>query len=214
MIWLNTAMNRTTLNLSRHRTLRFRQKFEMAEFFGFETRNKYEIASENDGAIGFAAEQQKGVGGFLLRQFLGHWRTFTLHFFNANRELALVANHPFRIWFQRLEIETPDHRALGAIQQRFSVLSKRFDVEDAAGNVLFHVDSPLWSPWTYRFATPTREVAVVRKRWSGIFSEGFSDRDNFSIDYTEGSLGEDHRLLVLAAALFIDLKYFERKARN
>jgi len=33
--------------------------------FGFETRNKYEILSPEGASVGFAAEQEKGFGGFL-----------------------------------------------------------------------------------------------------------------------------------------------------
>ncbi len=203
-----------SLNLVNYATLVFKQRFEVAEFLGYETRNKYDIETDSGTAVGFAAEQQKGVGGFLMRQFFGHWRSFSLHFYTANRLLALVANHPFRFFFQRLEVTFPDGRPLGAIQQRFSLLSKRFDVENFGKQVHFEVDSPLWSPWTFTFTKGGREVATVRKRWSGLFSEAMSDRDNFAIGFSDPSLSEIDRSLVLVAALFIDLQYFERKAGN
>jgi uncharacterized protein YxjI len=202
-----------SLNLCAHANLGLRQRFEVGELFGFETRNKYEIIDAQGTPIGFCAEQSKGLGGFLLRQFLGHWRTFTLHFFDAQRQPVMTATHPFRFWFQRLEIDSAGGQHLGAIQQRFSILSKTFHVENAVGSVLFEVNSPLWSPWTYAFYRNGKHVASVRKRWSGLFSEGFTDKDRFSIEFMDPALPQEQRQLLLAAGVFIDLKYFERKAR-
>ena len=48
-------------------------------------------------------------------------------------------------------------------------------------------------------------MATLRDRPYGNF--------NFLVDLGEGGLGENERRLVLAAALFIDLQYFEKKAR-
>jgi uncharacterized protein YxjI len=202
------------LNLRSHSTLIFKQRWELAEFLGFETRNKYEILAESGQSVGFAAEQRDGGLGFLLRQVLGHWRTFTLHFFRPDRTTAFVATHPFRFLFQRLEIATAGGKPLGALQQRFAILSKRFDVLDAAGNVVLETNSPLWSPWTFKFLQGDRERAVVRKKWSGLFSEASSDRDNFQILFSDPAMREEERCMILASALFIDLIYFERKAKR
>ena len=143
-----TATGTMVVSLRNHQRLIVRQRRELAELFGFETRNKYEIASESGGALAFAAEQQKGIAGFLFRQFLGHWRTFQIKFFSPDRQVFLTAHHPFRWFFQRLEVFDGGGRLLGAIQRRFSILTKRFDVEDASGQrhhagrvaVLAHLD--------------------------------------------------------------------------
>ena len=44
----------------------------------------------------------------------------------------MTARHPFRLFFQRLEVFDEAGVFVGAIQQRFSILTKRFDVQDAA----------------------------------------------------------------------------------
>ena len=200
--------------LRNHRRLIVRQRRELAELFGFETRNKYEIASESGGVVAFAAEQQKGIAGVLFRQFLGHWRTFDILFFAPDRQAFLTAHHPFRWFFSRLEILDAGGRLLGAIQRRFSILTKRFDVEDANGRVIMQVASPFWRIWTFPFMSPGsgREVARVTKKWAGLLSEVFTDKDNFAVEFLDAELGESERALVLAAALYIDLQYFERKA--
>jgi uncharacterized protein YxjI len=186
------------------------QRFELAEMLSFETRNKYAIQSEGGQTIGFAAEQQKSVAGFLLRQVLGHWRTFEILFFDEQRQPVLRAIHPFRILFQRLEVKDAAGRRLGAVQQRFSLLSKRFDVEASNGRVILEVRSPLWRIWTFVFMRGSQEAARIEKKWTGLLAESFTDKDSFRIQFT-GRTSLEERQLLLAAAIFIDLQYFENK---
>lgn len=190
-----------------------RQKRELAELFGIETRNRYVIYDASGQELYYAAEQQKGFLGMLFRQFLGHWRRFDIHIFTPDRKPTLIAKHPFRWFFQRLEISTPDGRALGALQQRFAFFTKKFDIEDSIGHTVLRVRSPLWKPWTFPIQRlDGQEVALVRKQWSGLLKEAFTDADNFRVELSK-QLKPQERLLILAAAFFIDLQYFENKAR-
>jgi hypothetical protein len=188
------------------------QKRELAELFGFETRNKYSI--EAGGApFAFAAEQGKGGLAFLARMFFGHWRQFEIHFFDNARQLVMRAVHPFRWFFQRLEVFAADGRPLGAIQQRWAFFSKRFEVTDASGRIVLTVNSPLWRPWTFAFERDGQELARVEKKWSGMLREAFTDADRFRVLFQSHQLGLDERSLVLASGIFIDLQYFEKKAQ-
>lgn len=200
--------------LKGHSKILVHQKFEIAELVGFETRNKYEILDENLRVIGFAAEQGKGALQLLMRHFLGHWRSFEIFFFNENRQLMLKAKHPFRWYFDRLEIEDASGRALGVIEKRFSIFHKRFDMISPEGNVLFEVKSPLWKIWTFIFRRQGQEKATVSKRWTGFLAEAFTDKDRFLVNYQDPSLSEQERHLLLAAAVYIDLIYFEKKASD
>jgi len=200
------------MNLSSVPQVFLRQRRELAELFGWESRNKYEILGPAQELLGYAAEKRRGLIDLLFRQHFGHWRSFTIQLLNADRTPAYTARHPFRFFFQRLEITNADGGAIGAVQQRFAVFSKRFDVLDATGRLLLEVSSPIWRLWTFPFVSTGRERAVVSKRWSGIFSEMFTDRDTFAVNFTDLALSENERRLVVAAALFIDLMYFEKKA--
>jgi len=191
--------------------LTVQQQFEIGEFFGFETRNKYAIRAELS-ALGWAAEQGQDALSFISRQFLGHWRSFDIVIFDELRQPMLRAFHPFRFFFQRLEVSLSDGTFLGALQQRFSLLSKRFDVLGPDGRVLMTVNSPFWRLWTFPFLRGAEQVGAVLKRWSGFFSEAFTDRDTFTVQLGP-SLSDAERALLLAASIFIDLQYFERKAR-
>ncbi len=193
------------------KSLSIQQRRELSELLGFETRNKYEIQIDGNVA-GFAAEQQKGVLGFLMRQMLGHWRTFDILIFSSNKSVVARAHHPFRFFFQRLEVFSPEGACLGALQQRFSFLQKKFDLENPQGRVELEVRSPIWKPWTFPFKARGQERAVVRKQWGGLLREGFTDADRFELEFIDEALSYEERLVLVASALFIDLQYFERKS--
>ena len=190
-----------------------RQRKELAELFGYETRNKYELRDEHGATLGFCAEQQKGLFGFFLRQMLGHWRRFDVQFFDAQRQPLWRATHPFRWLFQRFEVEDAAGRRIGALQQRFAFFSRLFDIEDAGGRVVLRMESSFFQFWTFPVFRDGREAARIEKKWSGLLTEVFTDADNFRVGFG-AELSEDERALVLAGAVFVDLQYFERKAGN
>jgi uncharacterized protein YxjI len=188
-----------------------RQKRELAELFGFETRNKYAISTPDRREVLYAAEQRSGLLGMLAMYLLGHWRTFDIAFFSTERHEVFRAHHPFRFFFQRLEVSAGG-RFIGAIQQRWAFFTKRFDVLDANGNVLFEMKSGLFKLWTFPFFRGGQQIGVIEKKWSGILTELLTDKDNFRVAFQDAGLSTDQRMLMLAAAVFVDLQYFERKA--
>lgn len=147
----------------------------------------------------------------LALHFLGHWRRFDIAFFDGARQEAFRAHHPFRFFFQRLEVSSGG-RLVGALQQRFAFFTKRFDVLDANGNVVFEMKSGLFKLWTFPFFRGGQQVAVIEKKWGGSLTELFTDKDSFRVVF-DPSLTAEQRMLVLAAAVFVDLQYFERKAQ-
>ncbi len=199
------------MNLDGLGEVRLVQRRELAELLGVETRNKYEVRDVNGAPIGFAAEQGKGFLQVLARMFMGHWRTFEIHFFDLGRQLVLRAHHPFRFFFQRLEVFDAQGRPLGALQQRFAFFSRRFDVEDARGQVVMEMRSPFFRVWTYPFFRGTLEQGRIEKKWGGLLREAFTDADTFRVAFGP-TLSSPERWLMLAAAVFVDLQYFEKKA--
>lgn len=192
--------------------VKVRQRRELIELLGIETRNKYEISTESGAIVGYAAEQQKGLLGVVLRQFLGHWRSFDLHIFDSNRHSLFVARHPFRIFFQRLELYSHEGRLIGAVQRRWALFHKHFDIEDERGQPLMQVRSPWFRIWTFKFERRGRLAARLEKKWGGFLKEVFTDTDTFRIEWTDTTLSYPERALIVTAGIYIDLLYFERKA--
>lgn len=192
------------------------QKRNLWELAGFDTRNQYAILHPNGEEVLFAAEQG-GLGAAFLRQFAGHWRTFTFRFFNPMREELMTAHHPFRFFTDRLEVSVRG-QDVGVIQSRRNWLGPRwkvvwtlFDILDSTGKVLFELKGSLGSPWTFPIYRNGRQVAVVEKQWSDFLSEVFTNNTHFKITFRAPSLNEAERSLILASVLLIDLTRFERK---
>lgn len=193
------------------KTVMLKQKFEIAELIGFESRNKYVLETEQGAPFGFAAEDQRDLVGFILRQVMGHWRHFSIQIFDQERRLVLRAVHPFRFFFSRLEVYDPQNRLLGSVQSRWSFFRKRFDFEDAQGRTFAQTSSPFWRPWTFVMTSPQGELGRIEKKWGGLLKEAITDGDQFRVSFSP-TLSLEHRQLLIAAGLFVDLKYFENKS--
>lgn len=205
-------MGNSLIPLTQTRAIAIRQRVELAELIGFETRNKYEILDESGRPIGYAAEQTRGLFGFIFRQIFGHWRRFNILIFNLDRQPLYRAKNQFRIWFTRVEVYNSSEQFLGAIQKRFSIFSKKFDIEDEQGQILMTVQSPFWRIWTFPVRANGVEKAVIRKKWSGALTEVLLDKDNFRVEFNDSALTQTERALLLCSALFVDLEYFETKS--
>jgi uncharacterized protein YxjI len=194
--------------------LHIKQKVENWEILGFETRNRYAIYDQSQVPIAYAAEQGKGFWSTLSRLALKHWRTFDLSIFNQNKELVYTAHHPFRWFLQRLDLKSPSGQNIGAIQQKFSLLSKKFDILDENEQVIFRISSGLFSIWKFEIETPVAKViAKIDKNWSGFLSEVFTDADHFTLSFLD-HCSANQRKLLLATVLFVDLAYFENQHKN
>jgi len=191
-----------------------RQKFEIAEIFGFETRNRYQIQTEDGQQLGYCAEPKVGFGDAIMRQFFGHWRVFNIVGTNMDNRQVFRAHHPFRWFFQRLDVFGAGDRPVGSLQQRFAWLNKKFDFLDTRGRVIMTMTSPFWKIWTFPIQKNGRDVSIIEKKWSGLSKEIFTDADNFRVHFIDGKLTADERLLLLAGAVFTDLLYFETKASS
>ncbi len=188
------------------------QRKELIELFGFETRNKYEIQDSNGNLVFYCAEMQKGFLGFLFRQMLGHWRSFELNFFDSQKKTIWRAIHPFRFFFQRLDVYS-NSGAVGSVEWHWALFRKKYSLIDLKAGRVLKINSGFLSFWTFPITIGGQEVASIKKKWSGLLKETFTDTDNFLIEFSP-SLGESERQLILSAAVLIDLNHFEQKARN
>jgi uncharacterized protein YxjI len=197
--------------LSTSKTILLKQQFEVGALFGFEMRNRYTIQTEEDQIIGYCAEANLGLRDVLLRQFLGHWRTFDIIGSDSQMQKVFRAHHPFRWFFNRLEIYGAGDRRVGSLQQRFAWLNKKFDFLDNQNHIVMSMSSPIWRFWKFPVLRGTKSVSLIEKKWSGFGKELFTDADNFKITYIDPSLTSGQKLLLLCGAVFIDIIYFERQ---
>ncbi|HLU39576.1 MAG TPA: phospholipid scramblase-related protein [Planctomycetota bacterium] len=175
---------------------------------GFETRNRYELKDEQGRLIGYAAEEGGGFGRVIGRQLLGSGRKATIHVLNETGKEVARGEKPFTWFFHRIDVFEGE-RKLGAIRRRFTMLRRRFTVETADGRELFEIDSPVLQFWTFHVLFRGREVGVIKKQWSGLLKEWFTDADVFGLEYEDLPELNAVRPLLVFATLLVDLVCFE-----
>jgi uncharacterized protein YxjI len=189
-----------------------RQRKELTEVFtSLETKNRYEIDLPG-GATIYAQEQGQGTMDFLVRNFLNTKRPFHIELSDERGQDVLHLHRPWRWLFSRLDVLDGNGAPLGAIEQRFAVLSKRFSVLDPSGVELAELHGPLLRPWTFRVLVGGQEVGQITKQWSGLLREAFTDADTFGVQFGPG-MSPQLRALALGATFLIDFLYFEHKSK-
>lgn len=192
--------------------LLIRQKREWGEILtGFETRNRFEICDEEGNVVGMAAEEKTGLGGVLLRNLFGRCRASRVHIYGPDEQEVGLGEKPFRFYFHRMEARDRG-RGIGAIQRRFSILHRKFTVEDAQGREVLEIVSPFIRIWTFKVRRDGEDVALIRKKWGGLLKEAFTDADVFGMEYLVDDLDPDTRKLLLVATFLIDFTCFEGNA--
>ena len=173
----------------------------------FETRNKYVVLDSSGNRLYFAAEE---AGSILLRWFLKGLRPFTLVVLTEHNEVVLRVIRPFRFYFHCAEIVDSQGELIGFIQKRFSLLRRKYSVTNSSGEEVCQLFGPLLHPWTFNIVNDGVEYGKITKKWSGLMKEGFTDADNFGVEFPNEW---DIRLkaLFLGAVFLIDFVHFENK---
>lgn len=185
-----------------------RQQKEWGEILvGFESRNRFELFDEDGATLGLAAEEAGGVGAMLGRQFLGHCRKATVHIYDRSGNEIGRGEKPFRWFFQRMELFDGDRR-IGAIERKWSWLHRRFALENAAGEEVMEIFSPMFRIWTFKLMFQGQEVGRISKKWGGLLREVFTDADTFGVE-CQPHVPVDVRKMLLVATFLIDFTCFE-----
>lgn len=186
-----------------------KQKREAIELLGFEGRNQYELFGADGQAVGTAVELKRGFIGALIRQFLRHWKPFDIEVVDPTTGPVMKIHHPFRFYFQRLEVRDAQGALIGVMEKQFSILSKKFFIHDELNANKIEMYAGLFRIWTYPLTRNGVEVASIQKKWGGALREVFTDADTFLLEFKDPALTLKDKQLLIAAALFIDLQYFE-----
>ena len=188
-----------------------RQKKEWTEILvDFETRNQYQILSEDQTEVGTISEISSGIGGFMKRNFFGSHRSLDVRVHDADGAPVLRLERPFFFLFSSLEVLAEGGARLGRVERRFGILYKKYDLLDEHGHCFARVASPLWRLWTFP-VEHEREggKAEVSKKWGGALREIFADADTFRVAIESGSWTGPERWVLFAAAISIDFDFFE-----
>lgn len=175
----------------------------------FEFRNAYEVFDEHGQAVLRAQEVGAGAGEFLSRMFLGTLRPLHVQIQDLSTGAVLLElRRPFRLLFQEMTVKDGQGQVLGHIQQHWSWFQRIYSIRAQTGETL-DVVGPFFRPWTFELRSGGTVVGAIKKRWSGLGTEIFTDADNFGVELDQVE-SPSMKALAFAATVLIDVVHFEK----
>lgn len=195
--------------VSGHNQIMVRQVKEWGEILiNFEGRNRFEILTTDGHKIGYASEQGDGIGAVLLRNWLGAMRKASIRVADEDGQEVGRIEKPFRWFFHRVDVFS-EGKKIGAVERRWSWLHRKYVVENASGQEILQIVSPLFRIWTFELKDGDQTLGTIRKKWGGALREVFSDADTFGIEFPSSGMGDEVRKVLLGATFLIDFVHFE-----
>ncbi|KAK2167762.1 hypothetical protein LSH36_24g04001 [Paralvinella palmiformis] len=197
------------------------QQVELLEaFVGFETNNKYEIKNSMGQRVYFAAEDTCCC----TRNCCGSERPFDIKICDNTGREVIHLESPLRCdtcWFpcclKKVEVQAPPGHTIGYVRQAWSVCKPKFKIMNAEDEQVLVIEGPCL---TCNFCGDVEfqvfandgetHVGQIRKQWSGIVKEMFTDADNFGVTFPI-DLDVKVKATLLGAIFLIDFMFFEKE---
>ncbi|XP_053977606.1 phospholipid scramblase 1-like [Hylaeus volcanicus] len=197
------------------------QKIELIEaLIGFETKNKYSVVNIRGEPVFYVVEESN----ICSRMCLGASRSCEFQVYDGTRREVLRMIRPFRCdscccpcCLQELEVFS-GNMFLGSVVQDWSLWQPTFSIRNASGETVLIIEGP-WCKFCgdvkFKVLSVNGEnrVGMIKKEWSGLMQEFFTDVDNFGISFPL-DLDVKIKAVLLGACLLIDFMYFEHSGHN
>lgn len=197
-----------------------KQQVELLEVLcGCEMNNKYKIKNTMGQDVYFAAEDTD----FCTRYCCGTLRPFDIRITDNNGREILHFERPFRCqsclypcFLQEMTVISPQSNIiLGYVKQEWTILTPKYVVQNANGEPVYKIEGPICTCrccadvvfHIYNLDGVT-EVGTIRKQWTGLIREAFTDADSFCVSFPL-ELDPTLKAVLLGALFLIDYMYFE-----
>ncbi|XP_048397608.1 phospholipid scramblase 1-like [Stegostoma tigrinum] len=195
------------------------QQLEILEVvFGHETENKYEVKNKIGQQIYFATEKSN----FCCKIICGSRRAFEIHLMDNMGTEVICMKRTLRCqscWcpccLQKLEVQAPPGEPIGYVIQKWHPCLPKFVIQDKNKVAILKVRGPCClsscgQPIKFKIQgfDASKTIGKITKNWSGIFTEAFTDIDNFEIDFPM-VLDVRIKTALLGLCFLIDYMYFE-----
>ena len=126
--------------------------------------------------------------------------------------VLFTIHKPITFFRSKVIVRDSGGRDVGYFKSKFFSLGGGFWVYDMNDQQVAEIKG-YWKGWNFKFlASDGREIGLVTKKWGGLAKELFTSADTYAVSITEGAAeGRDARILLLAAALAIDVVYKEKR---
>jgi len=191
-----------------------RQHFLVKEQVAFmKTTDTYDIFDPESGKQVGVAKEAIPTWAQVLRFFISKKLMPTTVEVREHPEGALVFTMKKPVAFFREVVEVYDAQGdkIGYFKSKLMSIGGGFWVYDTSDKHFAEVKGK-WTGWEFKFLTPDGvELGQVSKKWGGVLRELFTSADNYVVSVAD-HLAEQPiaKMLLLAAALAIDIVYYEQ----
>ncbi|XP_050348171.1 phospholipid scramblase 1 isoform X2 [Nymphalis io] len=196
------------------------QKVELLEaFVGFETNNKYTIKNNLGQKVYHAVEDNDCC----TRNCCGPLRPFHLKIMDNMSNEVIHLHRPLAcdtclcpLFMQNLQVSSPPGTHIGSVEQVWSLLKPSFTIRNELGEIVMRIKGPYCTfsicgdvEFHVYNKHADRKIGKIRKSWSGLAREAFTDSDYFGITFPM-DLDIKMKAVLLGACFLIDYMYFEK----
>ncbi|RWS31109.1 phospholipid scramblase 2-like protein [Leptotrombidium deliense] len=201
------------------------QQVDLLEVFsGYETNNKYVVKNAANQQIYFAAEVNLELflelkeNDACHRWCCGPIRPFQMKIMDNTGLEVMRLHRPYRCtscWFpcclQKIEVFAPPGTLVGYVKQNWSICGPSFSVQNAAEETLYKISGPCCTcgcvccrdvKFTLIDKKSGDDIGKIVKQWSGVVQEGYTDADNFSVQFPQ-TIEVKMKAVLLAACFLI-----------
>lgn len=196
------------------------QKIELLEAItGFETNNQYEVKNSL-GQVIYLAEEDND---FMTRNCCGNIRPFEMTITDHAGREVLHLSRPLRCqsclfpcFLQEMEVQAPPGTTVGYIVQEWDPLYPNFLIQGTARETLLYIEGPFCAcscfgdvDFKVMDGSKQHEIGRISKQWSGLLQEGYTDADNFGVQFPM-DLDVKMKAVLMGACFLIDFMFFEQ----
>lgn len=177
----------------------------------FKLSNTYHIFDPVTGVEVGVAKEDVPMLVKILRAFIGS-RLFptTVHVTDKLGTLIFTIKKTAMFLKGTVTIFDAKGNKLGSMVNKVFTIGGSFDVFNNYNEKIASLQGD-WVGWNFRFiSSEGKEIGVVSKQWAGFGKEIFTNADNYIISISDGQPGAAKTILLLAAALAVDIIYKEQ----
>jgi uncharacterized protein YxjI len=172
-----------------------------------EVNTEYDVFGADGRPLGAIRQIGQSRGKQVARLFTSFDQYFTHHFevLDVTGRTVLRMTRPRKIFLTKLHVFDGADRFVGTIRQRNVFWKIRFELVDAAGEVVGFLRAENVRAWDFRVLDRyERPIAELVKSWEGWARTAFTRADRYAVRIGE-VLPEPLRQLTVAAALGVDV---------
>ena len=143
-----------------------------------------------------------------FRRTVGNWLMHPWSLADAENSVFMRATLSAGFVNTKTVLVNNDGASVGIIQSQLGLFHRTFDIQDSAGKLRYVVTSAIWSGGVFKFSRGGKVAALLTKKSKGFIAEAFTSVDDFELEFLNKDLDQSYRQIFLAAALYVDMKYY------